>query len=111
MPSRSLRKPPSQEAMTVDEFLEWNGEDGVRYELVDGEPVAMAPASGTHSAIQMAISRLVENHLIASNSPCRTLPEAGVIPMAGADFNFRIPDVLVTCSPDGRGMQAVTDPV
>jgi hypothetical protein len=30
--------------MTVDEFLKWDSEDGARYELVDGEPRALAPA-------------------------------------------------------------------
>jgi Uma2 family endonuclease len=34
--------------MTVDEFLKWDLEDGRRYELVDGEPHAMAPASSIH---------------------------------------------------------------
>jgi hypothetical protein len=32
--------------MTVDEFIAWAGAD--RWELVDGEPRAMAPASATH---------------------------------------------------------------
>jgi thiaminase (transcriptional activator TenA) len=34
--------------MTVDEFLKWDSDDGLRYELVDGEPRAMAPASTIH---------------------------------------------------------------
>src|SRR6516165_1562120 len=30
--------------MSVDEFLNWDSGDALRYELVDGEPRAMAPA-------------------------------------------------------------------
>jgi Uma2 family endonuclease len=38
--------------MTVSEFLAWPGDDsGARFELVDGEPRAMAPASGTHGTL------------------------------------------------------------
>jgi Uma2 family endonuclease len=31
-------------AMTVAEFLDWNPQDGDRWELIDGTPQAMAPA-------------------------------------------------------------------
>lgn len=32
-------------AMTVAEFLNWNAQDSDRWELIDGTPQAMAPAS------------------------------------------------------------------
>jgi hypothetical protein len=40
--------------MTVDEFLSWDAgdESGRLWELVDGEPVAMAPGSQNHGALQ-----------------------------------------------------------
>ena len=50
--------------MTVEEFLDWPGDrSGRGFELVDGEPRAMAPASGTHGRIQATIARLLGNHL------------------------------------------------
>lgn len=42
---------PSPRRMTVDEFLAWldEGPQGVRYELVAGEPVAMPPEGAAHA--------------------------------------------------------------
>jgi Uma2 family endonuclease len=44
------RFPPSR--MSVAEFLTWDPGDGQAWQLVDGEPQAMAPANHTHGAIQ-----------------------------------------------------------
>jgi Uma2 family endonuclease len=49
--------------MTVDEFLRWGSEDGYRYELVAGEPRAMAPASTVHGFLQNELGRLIGTHL------------------------------------------------
>jgi len=41
------------DAMTVAEFLAWNPHDGSdRWELIEGAPRAMAPASPRHWAVQ-----------------------------------------------------------
>jgi len=37
--------------MTVAEFLAWDAPAPLLWQLIDGEPQAMAPASRTHSAI------------------------------------------------------------
>jgi Uma2 family endonuclease len=45
--------------MTVRDFLGWESDDGMRYELVDGEPLAMAPAGTVHGLLQNElVSRL-----------------------------------------------------
>ena len=43
--------------MTLDEFLAWDSGDrsGRTWQLIDGEPVAMAPGSDAHGAIQSEI--------------------------------------------------------
>jgi Uma2 family endonuclease len=47
--------------MTVEEFLDWPGDgSGKKFELVDGEPRALAPASGTHGRIQATLARYWE---------------------------------------------------
>lgn len=38
--------------MSIDEFLNWDSGDALRYELVDGAPRAMASASRTHGTLQ-----------------------------------------------------------
>jgi Uma2 family endonuclease len=55
--------------MTVAEFLAWPGDDtGARFELVDGELRAMAPASGTHGTLQSNFVRLLGNHLVGTGA-------------------------------------------
>ncbi len=96
----ALRKrPPAR--MTVDEFLVWDSDDltGRCWELVDGEPLLMAPASERHGAIQIEIARLLGNHLLARKSPCRVIGEPGIVPKVRSSENFRVPDLGVTCTP------------
>lgn len=98
--------------MTVDEFLLWDPGDrsGRRWQLIDGEPVAMAPASENHGALQGEIGRLVANHLRAHRPGGRLIVLPGVIPRVRANHNFRIPDLDVTCAP-ARGEPMIADPV
>ncbi|MGH7212374.1 MAG: Uma2 family endonuclease, partial [Acetobacteraceae bacterium] len=77
---------------------------------IDGEPVAMAPASQRHGAIQGELGALLRNHLVAARSPCRIVIEPGIVPHVRAAQNFRIPDLGVTCSPDETGVM-VSDPM
>ncbi len=84
--------------MTVAEFLAWDAPGGDRWQLVDGEPQAMAPANRTHNGILGELGRLIGNHLLARGDPCSVVPTPGVVPRVRADSNYRIPDLAVTCS-------------
>ena len=101
----ALRKPvprtPIPARMTLDEFLVWDSGDhsGRLWQLVDGEPVAMAPGSENHGAIQGEIGGLVRDHLRAARPGCRLIVTPGVVPHVNANRNFRIPDLGVTCAP------------
>ena len=66
--------------MAVRDFLRWESGDGLRYELVDGEPRAMAPASTVHGFLQSELGRLIGNHLRERRSGCGVLANPGVIP-------------------------------
>jgi Uma2 family endonuclease len=68
--------------MTLDEFLAWEPCDptGARWQLIDGEAVAMAPATEFHAAIMAEIERLIGNHLTDRNSPCRFWASPGSCP-------------------------------
>src|SRR5713101_5834269 len=95
--------------MTIEEFLDWPG-DGSRqkFELIDGEPRAMAPASITHGVIQATLARLLGNHLAGSG--CYVVVEPGVIPRVRSEANMRVPDLAVSCETDDRGLRALTQP-
>jgi Uma2 family endonuclease len=95
--------------MTVEEFLDWPG-DGTRkkFELVDGEPRAMAPASVSHGIIQANVAGILRSHLIGSS--CYVVVEPGVIPRVRSDANMRVPDLAVSCEVPGGGQRALTEP-
>ncbi len=97
--------------MTVAEFLAWDAPGPQLWQLVDGEPQAMAPASVTHGAIQAELGRLIANHLEERGLPCRVVTTPGVIPRVQAEINFRIPDVAVTCASYASEDAALTTPV
>jgi Uma2 family endonuclease len=97
--------------MTVAEFLAWNPPTPELWQLADGEPQAMAPASRTHGAIQNELGRLIANHLSERAGPCSVITTPGVIPHVHSDTNVRIPDLAVTCSGYDTEELALTDPV
>ena len=84
--------------MTLGEFLSWDPRDptGRTWQLIDGEPVAMAPRSEVHGALQNEIGRLLGNHLLEQRSACRVLAEPGIVPRVRANRNFRVPNLGVT---------------
>ena len=84
--------------MTVAVFLDWSTPDGSdRWELIDGIPRAMAPASDQHGAIQAQAARLLGNHL-DGHPRCRVIVQPGV---AVGEYNVRIPDLSVSCRAEG----------
>jgi Uma2 family endonuclease len=97
--------------MSVQEFLVWDSGDNLRYELVDGEPRAMAPANTIHGFLQNELGRLIGNHLRDGGSKCKALANPGVIPHLLAAHNFRIPDLGVTCAPLIPGQPAMIEPI
>jgi Uma2 family endonuclease len=105
----SVLKPPAE--MTVAEFLAWDAPGPARWQLVDGEPVAMAPASRTHGALQLELGGLIRNHLVASGSPCTVIAAPGIVPQVRAQDNFRIPDLAVTCTQYETEEYDVANPV
>ncbi len=88
--------------MTVAEFLEWAGADqsSTRWQLCDGEPEMMAPASERHGRIQgRAEQPSVGMHLRTIGTvtaASSSLPAS--IPRIRSAENFRIPDIGITCA-------------
>jgi len=97
--------------LSLRDFLNWEPGDGVRYELVNGDPRAMAPAGTIHGLLQNELGRLIGNHLRQRNTNCDVLTNPGVIPHLLKSHNFRIPDLGVTCSPTTPNLAAIPDPV
>ncbi|WP_448203721.1 Uma2 family endonuclease [Azospirillum sp. sgz302134] len=97
---------PGRQLMTVEEFLVWDDGTDTRYELIGGEPVAMAPPAATHGALAMAVGIQIGTRL---RPPCRVISEAGIRIPNREDTYFQA-DVAVTCQPLKPGMVPVPDP-
>jgi Uma2 family endonuclease len=97
--------------MTVDEFLDWASGTPGKWQLVDGEPRAMAPAGATHGIIQAHFAYALTRHLIDGRSPCVVVTEPAVVPQIRAHSNLRVPDLAVTCTPVEAGQLPVPEPV
>ncbi len=89
--------------LTVEEFLAFEGEADVRYELVDGEIRAMAPASRRHSRIAGNAARILARAVLPA--PCGLALEAGIRVSAR---DFFVADLVVDCSrdPEARWVEA-----
>jgi Uma2 family endonuclease len=97
---------PAVQPMTLAEFLEWNDGTDTRFELIDGQPRAMAPSLEAHGTIIANLARHIGNQ---RKPPCRVVVEAGLTPVDRADTWYYV-DLVVTCSPAERGARMVREP-
>ena len=106
------RRKHAPSRMTVNEFLAWDPGDrsGRSWQLIDGQPVAMALGSETHGALQSEFGAVLGNRLLEQRSPCRVLTKPGIVPRVLANSNFRVPDLGVTCAPPSAGLM-VPEPI
>ena len=104
-------KMPSRH-MTVAEFLDWDPGDrsGARWQLRDGEPERMAPASDPHGSIQGRLVYLLTAHLDARGGRCRVVVTPGVVPRVRSQENCLIPGLGITCAPPSNG-RTMPEPV
>ena len=106
---RQLPLPPK---MDIADFLGWGGDGtGTRYELIDGVLRAMAPASDVHNTICNRIAYILTGHLDKNRPGCRVVGQPGIQPRVRAAWNFRIPDLGVTCTQAVAGEHMTPDPI
>ena len=98
--------------MTVAEFLDWDSGDrtGALWQLRDGEPEMMAPATDPHGSIQARLAQLLGVHLDARGGSCRVVIGPGVVPSDRSEENCLVPDLGVTCTPP-TGARLMLEPV
>lgn len=100
---------PAHAKMTVEDFLRWSAGDDRRYELVNGEAVAMNPPAVAHGAVLMRLGRRLAEAL-DRRPPYRVQGRAG-LRIPGSAFDFYEADLKVTCAPHRRGQQEVENPI
>jgi Uma2 family endonuclease len=69
------------------------------WQLRDGEPEMMAPASDPHGSIGARLAYLLISHLDTRGSQCRVVVAPGVVPEERSEDNCLVPDLGVTCTP------------
>ena len=92
--------------MTLDEFLEWENRQELRYEFDGVGPVAMTGGTQEHNQIARNLTSGLHQRL--RGTPCQVLGSDVKIRVAG---HIRYPDALVVCSKHPRGTLVYDDPV
>jgi Uma2 family endonuclease len=92
--------------MTLPEFLAWNPGGDARYELVDGQPIMMAPPKVPHVDIADNVTGFLRPRL---RPPCRTSQGVGVLVDLATDTYLEA-DVAVSCEPRRVGQQHLEAP-
>jgi Uma2 family endonuclease len=90
---------------TLDEFLASDDGTDRRYELFDGQIVALAPTSDVHGALVARLGRQISNTMRAG---CEVIIGAGIVPPERADSWYQA-DLAVTCA-GLTGQQFVAEP-
>ena len=94
---------PARRRMTADEFLDWamTQPDGVRYELVAGEVVAMAPERASHDRAKVAVFDALRAAVTAAGLPCEAFIDGMAVRIDEATVYE--PHVLMRCGPPVAG--------
>jgi Uma2 family endonuclease len=79
---------------TPEEYFEWEAQQQIRHEYIDGEVYAMTGRTINHSQISSNFNRLLGNHLRGSG--CKTLNSDARVNIVGST-DYVYPDVSVTC--------------
>jgi Uma2 family endonuclease len=95
--------------MTVDEFLAWCPEDDGRWELVDGQPAAMAPTTDAHGIILMTLGARMSACL--ADRPQCTLRTGVGLAAPDRDDTLFIPDLMISCRPVEPERRFIREPL
>ncbi len=86
--------------MTAAQFRDWAMTQPQRYELVDGEPVAMAAERAIHNRVKYLVCRALDDAVRSAGVPCDVFTDgmSVVVPATSSDGerNYE-PDAAVQC--------------
>ena len=95
-----------QSIWTWDSYVDWEAQQPIRYELVDGQVYAMAGGTAEHDIIANNLRAAL--HAQMRGKPCRSHgPDLKV--RAGKDARY--PDALIDCGPRVPGALHAQEPV
>lgn len=92
-----IANPQDYQKMTAEEYLEWESQQELRHEYVDGEILAMTGGSIPHNDIALSFYRALYPHL--RQRGCR-VNVSDVKVQANQNSRYFYPDLVVTCDPE-----------
>ena len=81
--------------LNAGEFIDWAMAQPSRYELIAGEPVAMAPERVAHAEAKFMIARRLAEAVEAAALPCQVFTDGMAVQID--EFTVYEPDALVRC--------------
>ena len=85
----------AKQRLNVDQFLVWaEGQIG-RFELDDGEVIAMSPERARHAETKYLVQRSLERAIERAGLPCRMMPDGMTVRVD--EYTAYEPDALVYC--------------
>ncbi|NEO31398.1 MAG: Uma2 family endonuclease [Symploca sp. SIO3C6] len=88
--------PQQPQKMTIEEYLEWEPRQEIRYEYVNGEVFAMTGGTIPHNDIALNLYRALYPHLRSKG--CRA-NVSDVKVQVGSQSIYYYPDLIVSCDP------------
>jgi Uma2 family endonuclease len=91
-----MNVPVPKVKMTVPEFLAWaESQPSGRYELVNGEIVAMSPERAQHNLVKLDVALALREAVKAANLPCIVFTDGMTVVVD--EHTSREPDAAIQC--------------
>lgn len=99
---------PQHQLMTPQEYLEWEEQQPVKYEYINGEVFAMTGGTIPHNDIALNLASNLKNYLRGKGCKVQ-MADAKVGVSSHGPFHY--PDVIVSCDPrDQRARKVIYHP-
>lgn len=92
-----IASPQQPPRMTVEEYLEWEPQQDIRYEYVSGEVFAMTGSTIPHNDIALNLYRTLYPHLRSRGYRANV---SDVKVQLNSQSQYYYPDVIVSCDPE-----------
>lgn len=99
---------PQHQLMTPQEYLEWEEQQPIKYEYINGEVFAMTGGTIPHNDIALNLASALKNHLRGKGCKVQIADAKVGVSLQGP---FHYPDVMVSCDPrDQRARKVIYHP-
>lgn len=99
---------PQSQLMTPQEYLEWEEQQPIKYEYINGQIFAMTGGTIPHNDIALNLASALKNHLRGKGCKVQMADAKLGVSQNGP---FHYPDVMVSCDPrDQRARKVIYHP-